>query len=279
MAENVHAATVTELLDSLLTDLGGECLLVDPPASVLHAVAGLGPEDDHDHDDHDDSPISDVRVLASESVLKSIRDEFLTAAALADHVEADRVSLRVLDEDVDYTLLSTEDTLYTIVQALDDSPVALAADDDGFIADVHATHAEAFEAAEPFDLRTPGRTRLHEALAADLGEAVDSDFAAVLDSLDAVTDETLDEITLALLVAARNEALLYDITRWGERVEIASTATFSRVKVGLEDDGLLDTENVPIDVGRPRQRLLLDHDELAAADIDEFAAVAQRVLA
>jgi hypothetical protein len=36
---------------------------------------------------------------------------------------------------------------------------------------------------------------------------------------------------------------------------------------------------VPIDVGRPRQRLLLDHDELAAADIDEFAAVAQRVLA
>ncbi len=89
---------------------------------------------------------------------------------------------------------------------------------------------------------------------------------------DAVSDETLDEVTLALLVTARNEGMLYDLSRWGENVGIASKATFSRAKTTLEDEGILDTEKVPIDVGRPRQRLLLDHDGLAAADIDEFAA-------
>lgn len=269
MTGNVHARTVTELLEQLLTELGGECLLVDPPVSVLRAVGEL---------DHEDDLVSDVRVLATESVLKSARDEFLAASALADHVDAGRVSLRVLRENVNYTLVSTDDALYTVVQALGDTAVALAADDDTFLADVHASYAEQFETAESFDLRTPGRTRVHETLAAELGEAVDDDFRAVLDSLDVVSDETVDEVTLALLVAARNEALLYDISRWGDTVGIASTATFSRVKTNLEDEGFLDTEQVPIDVGRPRQRLLLDHEELATVDIDEFAAVAQRAL-
>ena len=45
--------------------------------------------------DHEDSRGSDLRVLASEYVRKSVRDEFLAAAELADYVEDDRVSLRV----------------------------------------------------------------------------------------------------------------------------------------------------------------------------------------
>ncbi len=270
MTGDIHATTATELLDSVLAELDGECLLVDPSASVLRAVGEL---------DHEDSRVSDLRVLASESVLKSVRDEFLAASALADYVEADRVSLRVSTADVDNTLVSTEDSLYAVVQAPADGAVALAADDDAFVADINATYTAQFDAAESFSLRTPGRTRVHETLAADLGEAIESDFRAVLDSLDAVSDETLDEVTVALLVTARNEGMLYDLSRWGENVGIASKATFSRAKTTLEDEGILDTEKVPIDVGRPRQRLLLDHDELAAADIDEFAAVAQRVLA
>ena len=85
-------------------------------------------------------------------------------------------------------------------------------------------------------------------------------------------------MTISLLVAAKNEALLYDISKWGEDVGIASKATFSRTKTKLEDMGLLDTEKVPIDVGRPRLRLMLGDNRLRDADTDQLASVAQTIL-
>ncbi|PWG73380.1 hypothetical protein DF186_23370, partial [Enterococcus hirae] len=79
----------------------------------------------------------------------------------------------------------------------------------------------------------------------------------------------------SLLVAAKNDVLLYDISKWGEDVGIASKATFSRTKTKLEDMGLIDTEKVPIDVGRPRLRLKLGDDRLRDANTDQLAGVAQ----
>jgi len=83
---------------------------------------------------------------------------------------------------------------------------------------------------------------------------------------------------VSLLVAAKNEVLLYDISKWGEDVGIASKATFSRTKTKLEDNGLIATEKVPIDVGRPRLRLQLGDDRLREASADELAAVSQDLL-
>jgi DNA-binding MarR family transcriptional regulator len=83
---------------------------------------------------------------------------------------------------------------------------------------------------------------------------------------------------ISLLVAGKNGELLYDISKWGEDVGVASKATFSRTKTRLEDNGLLDTEKVPIDVGRPRLRLLLGDQRLADATADELAAVAREML-
>jgi hypothetical protein len=42
--------------------------------------------------------------------------------------------------------------------------------------------------------------------------------------------------------------------------------------------GLLDTEKVPIDVGRPRLRLMLGDDRLRDADTDQLASVTQTIL-
>jgi DNA-binding MarR family transcriptional regulator len=81
-------------------------------------------------------------------------------------------------------------------------------------------------------------------------------------------------VTVSLLVAARNRELLYDISRWGEDVGLASKATFSRTKSQLEERGLLDTEKVPIDVGRPRLRLRLT-DGLAEAPVAELTRKAR----
>ena len=75
-----------------------------------------------------------------------------------------------------------------------------------------------------------------------------------------------------------HELQLYDISRWGEDTGVASKATFSRTKTRLEDRGLIDTTKVPIDVGRPRLRLLLGDERLQEADIDDLASVAQELL-
>jgi len=80
-------------------------------------------------------------------------------------------------------------------------------------------------------------------------------------------------------VAARNGDLLYDISRWGEDVGIASKATFSRTKTRMEESGVIATEKVPIDVGRPRLRLRLGDERLDVDDDREFARVARSMLA
>jgi predicted transcriptional regulator len=61
-------------------------------------------------------------------------------------------------------------------------------------------------------------------------------------------------------------------------VGIASKATFSRTKTKLEDMGLIGTEKVPIDVGRPRLRLKLANDDLRNAETDQLASAAQSLL-
>jgi DNA-binding MarR family transcriptional regulator len=55
----------------------------------------------------------------------------------------------------------------------------------------------------------------------------------------------------------------------GEDTGVASKATFSRVKTRLEDRDLIETEKVPIDVGRPRLRLVLVPDDLE--DVEHLA--------
>jgi hypothetical protein len=130
-------------------------------------------------------------------------------------------------------------------------------------------------------LRTPAISRVRSSLETEIGEATAADFDSVLASLATARGDGdgLDEVTISLLVAARNNELLYEISRWGEDVGLASKATFSRTKTRLEDMGLIDTESVPIDVGRPRLRLLVGDERLESADSDELATVAQSLLA
>jgi hypothetical protein len=87
-------------------------------------------------------------------------------------------------------------------------------------------------------------------------------------------DDNLDEVAISLLVAAKHEVQLYDISKWGEDVGLASKATFSRTKTRLEDQGLLDTEKIPMDVSRPRLRLQLGNERLNEASTDQLASVA-----
>ena len=226
-----------------------------------------------------DGELPTVRILAHEPVLKETMGDFLVASRAADLIDTEQLSIRTLTGTAANSLLISGDSVLALVSA-GDRIAALTTDDGEFVDSAREAYDERWDAAEPFHLRTPPITRVRETLAADIGEETRADFDAVLAELDTArgNGNGLDEVTISLLVAAKNEVLLYDISKWGEDVGIASKATFSRTKTRLEDMGLIATEKVPIDVGRPRLRLQLGDDRLREADSSDLATVGQDLL-
>lgn len=217
-----------------------------------------------------------VRLLARESVLKWVRDEYIHASAAADLVAADRLSLRTTDEPSENVLVVTEGKVVSVVSA-GSNVAGLVTDDVEFVESARERWQSVWETAAEFGLRTPARSRVEESLATEFGLDVESDFRTMLGVLSSGrgAEGGLDEVGVSLLTAAKHEELLYDISKWGEDVGVASKATFSRTKNPLEEMGLLDTEKVPVDVGRPRLRLLLGDERLREADAEEIASAAQ----
>lgn len=266
MKQTVVEPTVADVLERVLDAADDGVVVVAPgPETVEGLVRGLGEE----------SP--SVRLLADTGALKAATGDFLVAGRAANHVEDGVLEARRYDEGTNALLVSRSSV--TAVVRGDDHAAGLTTDDEAFVADANGRFADAWADAETYDLRTPPLTRVRDTLEAELGESTAEDFDAVLSALDAVRDDTgLDEVTVSLLVAARNGDLLYDISRWGEDVGIASKATFSRAKTRMEESGVIETEKVPIDVGRPRLRLQLGDERLDVADAGEFARTARSML-
>ncbi|UOO94701.1 DUF5821 family protein [Halococcus dombrowskii] len=218
-----------------------------------------------------------VRLLATESVLKASVSEFTDASVIADLVADESLSLRMSAERLDGPLLVTDERVVSLVTT-DERTAGLATDDAAFVDAAREAYTDRWADAEPFRLRTPPLSRVQESLEREFDEELAADFERMRIAL-AEADGHLDEVDISLLAAARNEALLYDISTWGEGVGIASRATFSRKKTRLEEGGLIETEKVPIDVGRPRLRLLLGDDRLRGIDADEVVSVAAELLA
>nr|WP_277555783.1 DUF5821 family protein [Halobaculum sp. YSMS11] len=262
---------MADVLGSILDSDDDELLVVDPTVSVMESLVDIAADYEGD--------LPTLHVLADDRLLKDLMDDFLVAADAADLVDSDRMTLRELDGDVDNTLVVGEGVLYALVSA-GEYVAALSADDESFITDAYESYHGMWADATPFVLRTPSLSRVRDTLDDDIGESVRADFDTVLQSLETARGDGdgLDEVTISLLVAAKNDVLLYDISKWGEDIGIASKATFSRTKTRLEEMGLIDTEKVPIDVGRPRLRLKLGDERLRTAGSDELASVAHRML-
>lgn len=201
----------------------------------------------------------------------------MLASAAAELIEAETLAVRAATEYLENMLAVTEETVVSLLTPDDDYSAALVTDDEEFVEAVRERWTTVWEESEEFDLRTPAYSRMLESLDEEFGSDVGSDFRTVLESAEE-TDDELDEVDLSLLVAAKHEQLLYDISTWAEDAGIASRATFSRKKTHLEEQGLLDTEKVPIDVGRPRLRLLLGDERLREADAEELPSVVREML-
>ncbi|WP_372909915.1 transcriptional regulator TbsP [Salinigranum sp.] len=271
IASNLIAEGIEDILGEVLSEGESELLVVNPTADVLESLVSVATQSD------DELPT--VRVIADESLLKDVVDDFIVASNAADLVEEGTLSLTTGDADGQTSLIVTERAVLSLVTT-GERVAALVTDDEEFVTSAYDTYTTAWEEAPEFKLRTPSISVVRESLETELSEGVRTDFDTVLSSLQTARGDGqgLDEVTISLLVAAKNDILLYDISKWGEDVGIASKATFSRTKTKLEDLGLVDTEKVPIDVGRPRLRLKLGDDRLRQADADQLAGVAQSLL-
>ncbi|MFC7077949.1 transcriptional regulator TbsP [Haloarcula halophila] len=259
------------MLSTILTEAAGPLYIVNPSRETISELVSTlqGVED---------APT--VRMLADERALKDVMDDFLVASTAADLIETEQLSLRVLDDVPNHSIAVTPETVHAIVE-IGDTASGLGTEDDEFVEQAYDQYNTEWSGAEEYSLRTPPLSRVQSTLESDIGPETATDFDSVLDSLTTARGDGdgLDEVTISLLVAARNGELLYDISKWGEDIGLASKATFSRTKTKLEEMGLIDTEKVPIDVGRPRLRLLLGDERLENADADELATVAQSILA
>jgi len=268
---NLLDETVGDVLSTGIEGADDGLFLINPSRDTIRdLVEVLGDADNPPH----------VRLFAAEGPLKALMDDFLVASAVADHIDAGTLSVRTLESVPNAAFLVSAESVISLV-VTPDRAGGLATIDAAFVETTADHYEKRWSTAPEFTLRTPPRSEVMETLESDIGPGAARDFEAVLDSLESARGDGdgLDEVTISLLVAARNGELLYDISKWGEDVGLASKATFSRTKTQLEEQGLLGTEKVPIDVGRPRLRLLFADDRLDEADIEELAGVAQELMA
>ncbi len=271
MVSNLLKKDINDILQSALTEATDDLLVIDPTEATIQSLVEVAAEFD--------GSLPTVRMLADERAIKATMEDFLVASKAADLIDSGLLSLRAIEATAANSLLVSSDSVLALVEA-GDRIAALTTEDSEFVEQARKTYDQQWEASEAFHLRTPPISRVRETLAADISETAREDFDAVLGSLETArgNGDGLDEVTVSLLVAAKNEVLLYDISKWGEDVGIASKATFSRTKTRLEDNGLIATEKVPIDVGRPRLRLQLGDEQLREAAASDLAGISQDLL-
>ncbi|MGQ3331129.1 transcriptional regulator TbsP domain-containing protein [Halorubrum sp. FL23] len=205
-----------------------------------------------------------VRLLADSDEIKDALYSFLTASKIAELIHREQLDLRTLTEPAQNTIFTTESE--TVVPVM--GKHSISSSDRELVSAVYGEFDSRFEAAEEYHLRTPALSVVKQTLREEIGDDVADEFDEVLAHAEDIsnTNEYLSIVEIMLILAARNEVLLYDISRWGEDTGIASKATFSRAKSALEDADLIETEKVPVDIGRPRLRLIAT-DKLATADL------------
>ena len=264
---NIIETDVGEIYRAAFAHTTGEAFVVVPSEESVERLVEIL--------DDLNTPLT-IRLLASKDTLKAVMDDFIVASTTADLVADGTLSLRMTDSGGMSPLVVTEDAVVSVVRA-GRHVAGLGTDSEDFIKSAREQCAGVWEAAWEYNLRTPPLSRVRETMKEEFGPDVRADFDDVLASLDTARGDGdgLDEVTISLLVAAKHEIQLYDISKWGEETGVASKATFSRTKTDLEEMGLIDTAKVPIDVGRPRLRLLLGDERLVGADADELASVAQ----
>lgn len=257
-----------EIIRKSIEESGGSLRVLQVSPRVLGRYVKVASEENES--------VDKIRVLSGENALKEAMDDFLIASAVSDLIEDGKLELLTTDDNSYRSLVVVGDSEIMSFVDVGERMGALSTDEDSMVEDSAEFFEEMWEKGNDFSIRTPPASRVVETLREEIGEETQEDFTGMLDVLETAkgNGDGLDEITVALLAAARNEILLYDISKWGEDSGVASKATFSRKKTEMEDKGLIDTENVPIDIGRPRLRLKFADESLHDAPLEDVVKTA-----
>ncbi|MEZ3145111.1 DUF5821 family protein [Halobaculum sp. MBLA0143] len=243
--------------------------LLNPTRSYVFALAST---------DETASLSRPLRVLGRRAVLRELRQDFLMGSRTANLVDAGAVSLREAELDHETPAVVAPDGVHALV-SVEDTAGSLPTNHPEFESDARTACAELWETADQYPLRTPALSSLRRSMTDDLGQEFRDGFETALEVAASLRDRTaFHEVRAALAVAAERELLHYDVSRWGEDSGLASTASFSRHKTDLEAEGVIETEKEPVQMGRPRQRLLLTDEYRAVVEEEGLAGLVSRVM-
>lgn len=260
MTANIHEPDAASVLATAIDRVGDDPLVVAPTREVVDAAAAVTA--------HESAPTT--RLLAAAEPFQTARRDFFCATRLAD-LTADPDAIRTTQSIGDAVVVGS-DGVFAVVSCGDHAGAVSAVGDDA--ARLRDGYESAFTDADTVSLRTPGRRTLFERASEELGEEFTADLrAAVAAADDGDGGDLTDGVSLLVLVGATHGRQLYRLGSWAEDADLASKATVSRAKQRLESAGLIETEKVPADVGRPRQRLRMGDDSLAGGEA-LYAAVA-----
>jgi hypothetical protein len=226
--------------------------LLNPPLSVLDGLGGAATTTG--------TSLPPLRILAQNDTLYETRHRFPLGSRLQELIDDGQVTLRKSPVDQNTTALVSDTELTTFVvigDLIEWFRPAESGDPPGLFAELD----ELWDDSERYSLRTPPLAPTLDAARERLGDSFADRFTRAVEWDDELSDPTeFHAIRAAVVIGAAEEQLHYDVSKWGENAGVASKASFSRHKGDFEEGGLVRTEKVAVDMGRPRQRLFLTEE-------------------
>ena len=264
MSNNQSTATHRSIWNRAVDDVtetNNYAYLVNPSEHIIKDAV---------RDVYDGSNVS-IRVLAPEQRVRSALNAFFLEARAAEAIESGTMQIRTADIPT-VSFIVSPDTLNTIISVGETATIGELTDS-GMRANLYSQSEAEWKTGGEYTIRSPPVSRVQARLAEKFGKPVQDDFDAALER-----DTTVDGVILMLLLAAKHELQFYEIGRCGEELGVGSRATFSRRKTVLTENGVISTESMQIDIGRPRQQLLLDDSELADLAFPELIQHIKRMM-
>lgn len=212
------------------------------------------------------SDLSGMEILVSKTTADNLRRSFPLNSKLKEILEQHNATLYLTEEpSLPTTVIDGNQAHYYVRMGSVRRFVKLS---DGEIGSILTDEFESLlESASRVNIDTPAWSELLTKLESVVGSQTRSEFEQLIEAAKLEEMDSLDAVSVALVAAAQSGALSYDLGKWAEETGVASKATISRRKTTLETNGVIYTEKVPVEVGRPRQRLLLAED-ISAVRID-----------
>lgn len=271
-------------------DENGDLYLIGVGASVIRQFSRILTNEDYGPD----LSTADIRLYGTEETLKEATDDTLTAIHLQSGIADGRLTIKYLSPaEIEETVGSLPALILAGSRIAAPTGVGrshghmgvIQEEDDEKASHLRDAHLDLFEDAPSFtdSLRAPSFSDLDTAardrLDSEVAEDYINDFRAALNMFETLgtKDDPMDTVTLAIILGAKHGVLLYNLGYFGEDSGLASRATISREKNELSEMGVITTEKVPVDVGRPRLRLLLGVESLADAPLSEFVKTAREL--